>query len=637
MIYLLRRKGTKSFSWMLTLVMAVSLAMPSLSYADEAESNSIQQAYELDDGVTAEKYDYADAIKETIYVESTLDSDEDGTPDRIAADIIRPKESNSDMKVPVIMDASPYYESLGRGNESEIKDTDGDGVNDMFPLFYDNYFVPRGYAVVQVDMVGTNNSDGCPTTGGFEEIESIKVVIEWLNGKGKAWDENGDEIAADWSTGKVGMIGKSYDGTLANGVAATGVEGLETIVPIGAISSWYDYYRYEGITFRNNGPNGLSKLVTSSERVPACAPVRENIKEKADDETGDYNSFWDERNYIKDAHNIEASVFVVHGINDYNVKANHFSNWWEVLKENDVPRKLWLTQTGHVDPFDFRREEWVHTLHRWFDHWLLDIDNGIMDEPAVDIEREADEWETYSAWPDQNSKPVKVRLAPADGNLPGVLTTGPVKGNFNQTFVDEPYQRESAMVENEFSTKENRLLFMTPELEDDLRLSGIPEIDIRASVNKENTNLTALIVDYGTDERVNHRDRGEGVRTLEEESCWGQSTAADDACYKETEKTTHEAPYEIVTHGWMDATNWKTLDYTDLLKPEKSYRFQWDTLPEDYVFKEGHRIGIVIAGSNYQRLLPMQNKATIDVSLGQSKALLPIVGGKKAFEAAVEE
>ncbi len=48
---------------------------------------------------------------------------------------------------------------------------------------------------------------------------------------------------ADWSTGKAGMIGKSYDGTLANGVAATGVEGLETIVPISAISSWYKYQR----------------------------------------------------------------------------------------------------------------------------------------------------------------------------------------------------------------------------------------------------------------------------------------------------------------------------------------------------------------------------------------------------------
>ncbi|MEU5864380.1 CocE/NonD family hydrolase [Nonomuraea sp. NPDC047529] len=38
------------------------------------------------------------------------------------------------------------------------------------------------------------------------------------------------------------MIGLSYDGTLAEAVAARG-EGLRTIVPEGAISSWYDYAR----------------------------------------------------------------------------------------------------------------------------------------------------------------------------------------------------------------------------------------------------------------------------------------------------------------------------------------------------------------------------------------------------------
>src|SRR5699024_4645582 len=170
-----------------------------------------------------------------------------------------------------------------------------------------------------------------------------------------------------------------------------------------------------------------------------------------------------------------------------------------------------------------------------------------------------------------------------------------------QTFTDDPEQTEQEMVEDEFTTKENRLMFLSSELKEDMTLSGVPEFDIRATVDAEDTNLTAMIVDYGMDERVNHRDSGEGVRTLETESCWGESTDVDDACYKETEKTTHTAPYEIVTHGWLNAQHRESLDVSNPLNPGQKYTFEWDTLPEDYVFKEGHRLGIVIAGSEIGR------------------------------------
>jgi X-Pro dipeptidyl-peptidase len=482
-------------------------------------------------------------------------------------------------------------------------------------------------------MVGTNNSDGCPTTGGYEEIESIRVVIDWMNGRAKAWDQDHKEVKAEWTTGNVGMIGKSYDGTLANGVAATGVEGLKTIVPIGAISSWYNYYRYEGLTYYNNGPGGLASRVASSSRKEACKPVFDRLNSEADDPSGDYNEFWDERNYVKDVKNVKASVFAVHGLNDYNVKMNHLADWWTALAKEDVPRKLWLTQTGHVDPFDFRRAEWVDTLHRWFDYWLMDMENGIMDEPAVDIERGADNWETQASWPDQNAADVKIRLAPGENDQTnGTLTTGPVKGNFKQSFTDNPTQTEQQMVTNETAVKSDRLAFLSPQLKEDVRLSGIPEISLRAKVDKEDSNLTVLIVDYGTDTRINHEGPGEGVRTLDTETCWGESSSTDDACYKETEKTTHTAPYEVVTRGWFDPQNWKTIEQDDPLKEGKNYKFEWGVLPEDYVFKEGHRIGIIIAGSDRRRAIPSTTGATFEVKMGQSYISLPVVGGRKAVE-----
>jgi len=202
---------------------------------------------------TQPAYDYANAIRESVYVDTTMDTDNDGQDDVVAVDIVRPRETElSGLKIPVIMDASPYFSCCGRGNESEKKTYDANGVIRQMPLFYDNYFVPRGYAVVGVDIVGTGRSTGCGDVGGKDEIDSVVAVIDWLNGRNTAHTGDGQPVQANWTNGAVGMIGKSYDGTLANGVAATGVKGLKTIVPISAISSWYDYTRSGGVPYSDD-------------------------------------------------------------------------------------------------------------------------------------------------------------------------------------------------------------------------------------------------------------------------------------------------------------------------------------------------------------------------------------------------
>jgi X-Pro dipeptidyl-peptidase len=300
---------------------------------------------------TVPTYSYADAIRESVWVQAPFDSDHDGQPDRIAADLVRPR---ANVRVPVIMDASPYYACCGRGNESEIKTYDANGVIAKEPLYYDNYFVPRGYAYVAVDLAGTNRSTGCGDVGGAAEIQSAKAVIDWLNGRAKAYYADGSRaVATGWTNGKVGMIGKSWDGTIANGVAATGVAGLKTI------ASWYDYTRFGGVLRSPGYVDYLASLVGG--RDPGVCDDEYAAEQAAsDDSTGNLNGFWADRDYRLDARNVHASVFVVHGINDQNVTTNQFGEWWNELAARGVPRKIWLHQGSHVDPFDMRRADWVN-------------------------------------------------------------------------------------------------------------------------------------------------------------------------------------------------------------------------------------------------------------------------------------
>ena len=578
-------------------------------------------------------HSYADAIRERVFVTSDFDSDGDDALDVIAMDIIRPQASGPDLQVPVIMDASPYYSTVGRGNEAELKsDPDGDGRLDKFPLFYDNYFVPRGYAVVLLDMVGTHKSTGCPVTGGTPDNQSAVVGIDWLNGRREGRNAAGDVVVADWHNGHSGMIGKSYDGTLANAAAASGVEGLTTIVPISAISTWYYYTRMNGVVTRGGSyPSSLSNTVTDSGRRAYCAPTRNAMAAADGDESGDYTDFWVERDYLPDADKVTASVLMVHGLQDDNVRTNHFADFWYELAERDVPRKMWLTGTGHVDPFDFRRAVWVDTLHRWFDYWLYEIDNGIMDEPMLDIETAADTWETHASWPVPTTEATKLSLTPGPTPLNnGGLGTTP--GTGSAFFLDSATQQEASMMGVPQLFTGNRLAFLSQTLTQPVRLSGTPLITLRASADKTDINLGAIIVDYGSRTQISRS--GDGVTTGTAESCWGDATPTDDGCYREVAKATTTATEWRVNKGILDGLNRDSVSSPTPLVPGTAYDFTFDLLPNDYTFPVGHQIGVIVVGS-YPGFSSTADTsgAMITLDLSRSSIALPLVGGMAAAAA----
>ncbi len=82
---------------------------------------------------------------------------------------------------------------------------DGDGINDRWPLFYDNYFVPRGYAVhPRADERHRLHYERLPASRRAGRHRRQKSVIDWLNGRAQGFDRASTtavEKVADWHNG----------------------------------------------------------------------------------------------------------------------------------------------------------------------------------------------------------------------------------------------------------------------------------------------------------------------------------------------------------------------------------------------------------------------------------------------------
>lgn len=575
-------------------------------------------------------HSYENAVREAVWVDTGLDGDSDGKSDRVAVDIVRPREpAQQGRKIPVIMDASPYYSCCGRGNESQRKTYDAAGNVVQMPLFYDNYFVPRGYAFVGVDLAGTNRSDGCVDVGGRSDIQSAKAVVDWLNGRARAYtSRTGTTTAkASWTNGRTGMIGKSWDGTIANGVAATGVKGLKTIVPISAISTWYDYYFSKGAPLYDSGPDWLSNYVDSPDARAKCAAVQQELVAGAP-RTGDRTPLWSERDYVKAASKVKASVFLIHGMQDLNVRMQHVGPWWDALAKNGVERKIWLSQTGHVDPFDFRRTAWVDTLHRWFDHELLGYDNGIDREPMADIERHPDQWVTSKAWPPRGTDTTTLR--PAEGGQEGVGTLGLRKGSGTETFTDNPQLSETDWAAQIDTSTPDKAGFVTGPLTRDLRVSGSSKVTVTATPTTSTAHLSAVLVDLGPDTIRDYAASGEGISTLTDRTCWGVSTTGDSSCFRETQAKTTDVDYTVVSRGWADLGNHASGTGVPLT-PGKAYTITLDLGATDHVVPAGHRLALIVAGTDKDLIDPPSTTPTLTVDLSRTSARVPLVGGAAAF------
>ncbi len=605
----------------LALTMCIMAIGSTLAHGDNRRDNTSESAVPvIENGMTQKVEAFSDPetwIRHDLWVETEFDSDGDGTPDRMHVSVTRPPQTEQGLKLPVIYESSPYYAGMGSTDPKYFWNVRQELYSDpkprepfpppqrrgQRPIISNSLietWVPQGYIVVHSSAPGTGYSQGCPTMGTDIEALAPKAVIDWINGRARGFTtpDGNEEVFAYWATGKVGMTGTSFNGTLAVAAATTGVSGLEAIIPVAPNTSYYHYYRANGLIVHPGGYLGedvdyLYDWVHSNpDRREYCdLQIRDiEMAQGMDRVTGNYNDFWHIRDQLNQMEPFQAAVLMAHAFNDWNVMPSHSYRVNEKLKEMNVPLQMYYHQGGHGGPPPFEM------MNKWFTRYLFGVENGVENDPRAWIVRERDdrlEPTPYDDFP--NPEAAQVTFYPTSG-APGIggLALERNKNQVSESFVDNVFFDGEALARAEWT--DHRLLFLSPELTEDIHLSGVASVNVRLSLNKPAANLSVWLVSLPWDE-------GRNARITD----------------------------NIITRGWADPLNRNSISRSDPMIPGVFYSVSFDLEPTDQVIRPGQQIGLMIFSSDKDFTLWPQPGTEITIDLNNTSLTLPIVGGKEAI------
>ena len=217
---------------------------------------------------------------------------------------------SEDCRVPVIAEIGPYY------NDGDV---DALTPADRLGRFLIENYVPHGYGVAQVSVFGTGESNHCMDLMGTDEQRGIDAAVSWLGSQG-------------WSNGKVGIIGKSYDGSTPWQAATFGNPYLATIVPMSGLIGVHELMWRNGSMeargmIMHNGVYGSFGVDGDADDVDnACEGYMEGyVNGPAAYLSGgmvDFagNTYWTERSFLgRVLDNYNGSIYIIQGMQDWNV------------------------------------------------------------------------------------------------------------------------------------------------------------------------------------------------------------------------------------------------------------------------------------------------------------------------------
>ncbi|WP_125591101.1 Xaa-Pro dipeptidyl-peptidase [Companilactobacillus jidongensis] len=618
-------------------------------------------------------------IREVVYVESPQDTDDDGKLDLLKAEILRPAETEDGLKFPVLYTASPYNQGTNdetgeklmhnvniplehkEPNDLEYADIEYKIPDKKLPkprsvngqveiaeetfareqsYTLNDYFLARGFAVVYAAGIGTKDSDGVRTTGDPEETTSTVSIIEWLAGNRRAFTNKVDniEIKAWWSNKSVAMTGRSYLGTLATAAATSGVEGLKTVISEAAISSWYDYYRDGGLVIAPGGFPGEDADILAEETFsrrlqpgdfhkikPLWDKKLKEITNGQDRTTGDYNAFWDARNYHKNFKNIKADVLMVHGLNDWNVKPRNVERLWNGIRHNGVTQKIILHQGQHIYINAFRSVDYTDIINLWLTHELLGVDNQaekIIPDVLIQDNVQPETWNSYRDWSNQDNPTIKYNLSSdklsiADSTNEKLTFSDHLEGETFDRYKNhnDQWQTDLTDSDNDEMSK-HRLLFTTNNIEETV-IDGKVNVNLNVASSKDMGMLSFQLIDYGDAKRFKVSPTLLAHNGLAETYDWREDDLREFTLGSKTN-------YKMITKGHINLQNRENAYKVSDLEPNKFYPISVELQPTFYRIPEGHKLGLVVYATDFGMTIRGNQDIEYSIQTGESNISVPI-------------
>lgn len=402
------------------------------------------------------------------------------------ADVLRPKGLTDADKTPVILAVTPYGNHSGSTDDLQFT---ARGPNERFYDFLNlSGALKKGYTYVQADLPGFGGSGGCNDWGGNREQMAVKASVEWA-------------ASQPWSTGKVALLGKSYDGWTGLMGISQRPEGLAAVISLEPVFAGYRYLYNNGVRFLNSvatpalfqvidakpgTTNDTAQYHTNGAPQAWCYGV--NIGLQQIDDPND--PFWRERDLLISSTGEETPLFLTQGFLERNTKPDGAFDYWNVLAGTE--HRAWFGQFDHCRAWETSnacgssgggggnrlavgRAGFIDEVMSFLDEHLKGIEPA-EELPTVAVQDNRGRYRAETQWP-----PEDMSMYWSDLNL--------------GSYEDSP-------------TSNQQIWSFTEPLPHDVWLSGEPVVKVQVETDHPRANIVADVFDVFPDGRARLINRG---------------------------------------------------------------------------------------------------------------------------------